>query len=82
MKELSKTDEIGNPRKRAYRQLQLMDKDASNGSDDSQMDDSTYPDSLLGMFKRAKKQENDPSDTMYSNTLMKLQTVKKKTFMR
>lgn len=67
-------------RKRNYKQLQLIDKQ-NNDSDNSDMDDSGE-DSLLNMFKRAKKQDDDPANVKFSNPLLKLQTIKKKTFMR
>jgi len=79
IKELTKTDAPSKGRRRTFKQMKLLDMKKDDSSD-SEIEDDLHSSSLLGLFKRAKKQED--GQTHVGVFIPKLQTIKKKTFMR
>jgi len=67
-------------KKRKYKQLKLLDNEKEKEDSCSEDEDENMDGSLMSLFKRAKRREEDPESI--DVIIPKLQTVKKKTFMR
>lgn len=80
MKNLSTVKDLNKKRKRTFKQLCLIEKDKQGESECSDMEEDIHSNSLMGLFKRAKKRENNSESV--NIFIPKLQTIKKKTFMR